>query len=108
MTHQDRKPPEAASARITTHDQALAAARILAHDWATRAAQRDAQRFLPHAEMQAFSDSGLGAITVPVAYGGPGLAGARWSRCSRSCAPPTARPGRCRRTISGSCTCCPK
>lgn len=73
MTHQDKRPPVAAiPARITTHAEAIAAARDLAADWAPKAA-RDAERILPHAEMQAFSDSGLGAITVPAAHGGPGL-----------------------------------
>ena len=71
MTHHDKTPPRAAA--ITTHDDATAAARRLAADWAPRAAARDAERILPHAEMAAFSDSGLGAITVPRVYGGPGL-----------------------------------
>lgn len=73
MTRHDRRPPGAAIARISTHDEALAAARLLAADWAPRAAERDAARILPFAEMEAFSHSGLGAITVPAAYGGPGL-----------------------------------
>ena len=71
MTHHDKTPPVAA--RITTHDGAIAAARRLAADWAPKSAARDAERILPHAEMAAFSDSGLGAITVPRIYGGPGL-----------------------------------
>lgn len=71
MTHHDKTPPVAL--RITTHDAALAAARRLAADWAPKSAARDAVRILPHAEMAAFSDSGLGAITVPRTYGGPGL-----------------------------------
>lgn len=71
MTHHDKTPPRAAA--ITTHEDAIAAARRLAADWAPRAAARDAERILPYAEMAAFSDSGLGAITVPRVYGGPGL-----------------------------------
>ena len=71
MTHHDKTPPRAAA--IATHEDAIAAARRLAADWAPRAAARDAERILPHAEMAAFSDSGLGAITVPRVYGGPGL-----------------------------------
>ncbi|MFN3525204.1 MAG: SfnB family sulfur acquisition oxidoreductase [Paracoccus sp. (in: a-proteobacteria)] len=71
MTHHDKTPPVAA--RITSHGAAIAAARRLAADWAPKAAARDAERILPHAEMAAFSDSGLGAITVPRTYGGPGL-----------------------------------
>lgn len=71
MTHRDTRPP--VGTRITTHEAAIAAARRLAEDWAPKAAARDAQRILPHAEMAAFSGSGLGAITVPRAHGGPGL-----------------------------------
>lgn len=60
-------------ARIDSHDQAIAAARALAADWAPKAAARDAERILPYAEIDAFTASGLGGITVPRDHGGPGL-----------------------------------
>lgn len=58
---------------LDSHDAALHAARELAADWAPKAAQRDAERILPFAEIEAFTASGLGSITVPPAFGGPGL-----------------------------------
>ncbi|MBK4216757.1 SfnB family sulfur acquisition oxidoreductase [Paracoccus caeni] len=60
-------------AQISTHDQAIAAALRLAEDWAPKAARRDAERILPHQEIADFTATGLGAITVPKAYGGPEL-----------------------------------
>ena len=71
MTHHDKTPLTAAP--IMSHGAAIAAARKLAADWAPNAAERDRNRILPFAEMDAFSDSGLGAITVPRACGGAGL-----------------------------------
>lgn len=65
--------PPTAPARIESHDQAIAAARALAADWAPKAARRDAERLLPWDEIEAFTASGLGSITVPRDYGGPGL-----------------------------------
>ncbi|MFG6082717.1 SfnB family sulfur acquisition oxidoreductase [Paracoccus litorisediminis] len=62
-----------APARIDTREAALDAAHRLAADWAPKAAERDRDRILPHEEIADFSASGLGAITVPRAYGGPGL-----------------------------------
>ncbi|UFM67385.1 SfnB family sulfur acquisition oxidoreductase (plasmid) [Paracoccus sp. MA] len=60
-------------ALIETREQALQAARQLAADWAPKAAERDRHRILPHHEIAAFTASGLGAITVPRDWGGPGL-----------------------------------
>ncbi|MCL4069420.1 SfnB family sulfur acquisition oxidoreductase [Pseudomonas sp. GX19020] len=60
-------------ARITSHDEAIAAAQHLAADWSQKAARRDAERILPFAEIDAFSALGLGAITVPKEFGGPEL-----------------------------------
>lgn len=59
--------------RLTSDTQALAAARELADTFAAGAAQRDANRSLPWAEVEAYSDSGLLAMTVPRAYGGAGV-----------------------------------
>ena len=60
-------------AHLATGGQALTAARQLAADWAPKAADRDRDRILPFDEIAAFTASGLGAITVPKAWGGPGL-----------------------------------
>ncbi|PZO66477.1 MAG: SfnB family sulfur acquisition oxidoreductase [Paracoccus denitrificans] len=78
MTFHPAKIPEdsgnpVAPARIETREQALQAAQILAADWAPKAGDRDRHRILPHDEIAAFTASGLGAITVPPAWGGPGL-----------------------------------
>lgn len=71
---QPRRPlPPTPPARIDTHDQAIAAARALAADWAPRAAARDAGRLLPWDEIEAFTASGLGSITIPRDQGGPAL-----------------------------------
>ena len=58
---------------IYTDEDAIEVARVLAKDFAVGAAQRDAERILPSEQLQAFSDSGLWAITVPKAFGGAGV-----------------------------------
>ena len=52
---------------------ALAIADALAAEFAEAAVARDLERRLPFAEVARFTESGLWAITVPKAYGGPGL-----------------------------------
>ncbi|MBE7244833.1 MAG: SfnB family sulfur acquisition oxidoreductase [Actinomycetospora chiangmaiensis] len=52
---------------------ALAVADTLAAGFAEAAVARDLERRLPFAEIERFTESGLWAITVPQAYGGPGL-----------------------------------
>ncbi|RWR07916.1 SfnB family sulfur acquisition oxidoreductase [Paenirhodobacter populi] len=70
----ERRPlPPAPPARIETHEAAIAAARALAADWAQTAARRDGERLLPWDEIEAFTRSGLGSITIPREHGGPGL-----------------------------------
>ncbi len=54
--------------------QALAVAERLAERFAAGAAERDRERQLPNAELAQFSHSGLWGISVPTAFGGPGLA----------------------------------
>jgi SfnB family sulfur acquisition oxidoreductase len=49
---------------------AVAVAAKLAAEFGAGASARDAQRTLPHAEVQALKDSGLLAVTVPTEYGG--------------------------------------
>jgi SfnB family sulfur acquisition oxidoreductase len=51
--------------------EALQAARELAELAREQAARRDQQRKLPWAEIEQFTRSGLGSISIPKAYGGP-------------------------------------
>ncbi|MDH0801710.1 SfnB family sulfur acquisition oxidoreductase, partial [Pseudomonas carnis] len=51
--------------------QALSAARELAQAARLHAAQRDQQRKLPWAQLEQFTRSGLGSISIPREYGGP-------------------------------------
>ncbi|MET8009866.1 SfnB family sulfur acquisition oxidoreductase [Streptomyces sp. NPDC005271] len=62
-------PPEAAHV-IADDAEALKVAAALAEEFRTGAAERDATRRLPHAELDRLSASGLPAITVPAEYGG--------------------------------------
>ena len=55
---------------IQSDAEALEIARNLAEQFKAGAVQRDAQRLLPFQEIEAYSQSGLWAITVPKAYGG--------------------------------------
>lgn len=57
---------------LRSEEEAIARARELAADFAKGAAERDRERKLPVAEIDAFSKSGLWAITVPREYGGLG------------------------------------
>ena len=56
--------------RVRTDAEALEAAHRLAESFRPGAGERDRDRRLPVAEFDAFSASGLGAITVPRQYGG--------------------------------------
>ncbi|MDG9924399.1 MULTISPECIES: SfnB family sulfur acquisition oxidoreductase [unclassified Pseudomonas] len=66
-------PLNTGAAKIRDDAQALATAERLAQDFAASAAERDRERQLPHTELDVFSRSGLWGITVPKAFGGPGL-----------------------------------
>jgi SfnB family sulfur acquisition oxidoreductase len=57
--------------RIANDEEALHVARQLARDFAREASQRDRERRLPHAEIEAYSSSGLWGIAVPREFGGP-------------------------------------
>ncbi len=59
------------ASRIATDVDALQAARDLATSFRAQAGQRDRERRPPLAELDAYSASGLGALTVPAAHGGP-------------------------------------
>ncbi|ADG19722.1 Acyl-CoA dehydrogenase type 2 domain protein [Paraburkholderia atlantica] len=65
-----RLPDPARVKRIKDDSEALDAARTLAADFAAGAAERDRDRILPWAELDRWSESGLGGITVPAEYGG--------------------------------------
>jgi alkylation response protein AidB-like acyl-CoA dehydrogenase len=58
---------------IATAAEAIAAAQDLAVIWSRSAADVDAERRVPVAELQALSRSGLLGITVPHAFGGAGV-----------------------------------
>ncbi|MFK8250057.1 acyl-CoA dehydrogenase family protein [Ancylobacter terrae] len=65
--------PHGGAALLTSHQEALAAARQLAAGWSKVAASIDAEPRVPHAELDALARSGLLAITIPRAHGGPDL-----------------------------------
>ncbi|QND45567.1 SfnB family sulfur acquisition oxidoreductase (plasmid) [Rhizobium lusitanum] len=56
--------------RLASEEEAIATARVLAKQFAESASSRDTDRLLPHAELDALSQSGLLSITVPSEYGG--------------------------------------
>ncbi|MGV7029580.1 SfnB family sulfur acquisition oxidoreductase [Methylobacterium symbioticum] len=70
-TSADRLPsPPARPHLIRTDAEALAVARDVAGVFAAGAGERDRERRLPWDEVEAFTASGLGGITVPRSYGG--------------------------------------
>jgi len=62
--------PKQPADRIRSEQQALDVAAQLAQAFRAGAAERDRERELPYAPLQRLFQSGLGAITVPKAYGG--------------------------------------
>lgn len=62
-----------AAHRIRSDEEAIAVAKQLAETFAKEASARDRERRLPVAELDAYSQSGLWAITIPKAYGGAGV-----------------------------------
>lgn len=65
-----RRPDPSRVHRIASDAEALDAARRLAAQFAQKASQRDRERILPWDELDLWSESGLGGITVPRAFGG--------------------------------------
>ncbi|GII61277.1 SfnB family sulfur acquisition oxidoreductase [Sphaerisporangium krabiense] len=63
-------PTPRAAHVITGEAEALAVARELSAAFRAGASERDAQRKLPHAEVDRLSASGLLGVTVPAAHGG--------------------------------------
>ena len=77
-----------AQARAHAHvipdgDEALEVARGLSDEFAAGAAERDAERRLPVAELQRLSASGLLGITVPREHGGAGVGAVTWTEVFR-------------------------
>lgn len=70
---QDQRPTLLPAQRLTTDDEALRAAHAVANQARLGAAQRDREQQLPWSELECFTTSGLGGISIPKAYGGPGL-----------------------------------
>ncbi|OAH09711.1 SfnB family sulfur acquisition oxidoreductase [Streptomyces jeddahensis] len=71
MSAEPATAPEAPTAKVIADDaEALAVAAELAAHFRKNAAERDAQRRLPHAELDRLSASGLLAVTVPAEFGG--------------------------------------
>src|SRR4051794_22800885 len=72
LTPHRRVPlPRPAAHIIRSDSEALEAAASFAAAIAPGAAERDRERRLPHAEVDAYSQSGLWALTVPRSHGGP-------------------------------------
>jgi len=69
----ERAPAPPSAAILRNDAEALLAARRLAEKAAAGAAHRDRTRQLPRREVEEFSASGLGSITIPRVYGGPQL-----------------------------------
>ncbi|ORM71957.1 SfnB family sulfur acquisition oxidoreductase [Pantoea rwandensis] len=65
--------PKHPAQRISNAMQALQVTHELADAFRSGAARRDRARELPHAELQRYFQSGLGAVTVPQEFGGIGL-----------------------------------
>ena len=59
--------------RITSDAEALEVARTLAQAFRKEAAERDRERRLPWDEIEQYTASGLGGITIERAYGGAGV-----------------------------------
>ena len=68
---------------IKSDAEAIEIAKKLAAEFAKEAAIRDAQRRLPYAEMDMYSNSGLMAMTVPKEYGGAGVSNVTLAECMR-------------------------
>jgi alkylation response protein AidB-like acyl-CoA dehydrogenase len=71
--HDSTRP---AARRIGSEEEAIATARSLSAAFAVQSSERDINRILPHAELDALSQSGLTAITVPPEHEGLDVANA--------------------------------
>jgi SfnB family sulfur acquisition oxidoreductase len=68
---------------IPNGEEALEVARGLSDEFAAGAAERDAERRLPVAEVERMSASGLLGITVPQEHGGAGVGAVTWAEVFR-------------------------
>ncbi len=76
-----RADPPRSPAHVLRDDvEAIAVAERLAAGFGEEASERDRERRLPWAELDAFSQSGLWSMNVPPAYGGPGVSYATVAR----------------------------
>ena len=71
VTHPDVAPLLLPAVVLRNDAEALDAARELAQAARLQAATRDQQRKLPWAQIEQFTRSGLGSISIPREYGGP-------------------------------------
>jgi SfnB family sulfur acquisition oxidoreductase len=69
-TAQPSLPPQQPARIIRNDQEAIEVAHELAPLFAEQAAERDRDRRLPFAEVDAYSQSGLWGLTIPAAYGG--------------------------------------
>jgi len=65
--------PQQSAHVIRTDAEAIEVAQRLAAEFVVEASLRDSEGYLPIAEIDAYSQSGLWGITVPKAYGGAGV-----------------------------------
>ncbi|GGJ93866.1 SfnB family sulfur acquisition oxidoreductase [Pseudomonas matsuisoli] len=75
-TGQDIAPARYPAHVISSDAEAIQVARAFAEHAAKDAALRDRKRLLPWAELERFTASGLGSISIPKVYGGPGVSNA--------------------------------
>ena len=73
QSHLDTSPPQLPAKVLGSDAEALQAAHELAAAARSGAATRDRQRQLPWAQIEQFTASGLGSISIPKAFGGPQL-----------------------------------
>ena len=95
----DRRPPRCPCSAPTRRSRSPPTS---PPSWPLDAAERDAERVLPGAELDALSASGLLAITVPGRARRRRPAGARRSPRSSACSPPATPASRRSRTATSS------
>jgi hypothetical protein len=99
-------PPRSTKAAhiIRSDEEAIEIATQLASMFAKNAAERDRERRLPLDEIDAFSQSGLWAMTIPKSYGGAEVSCVTLARVIKIIALPIRQSPKFRRIISASST----